>query len=111
MDQSAKLQSQYAAVYGRALNNLLLPRVLVFLQKQMRNGRDDDFDFKISALKVYLGLGGQAALDRDFTRKWMHAEWAVLYAGDSNATNRAIWTSISPPCSPSPTSPSHSMQP
>ena len=89
MDQSAKLQSQYAGVYGRALNNLLLPRVLVFLQNQMRNGREDDYDFKISALRVYLGLGGQAAMDRDFTRKWMHAEWAVLYPGDSNATRRA----------------------
>ena len=88
LDQSAKLQSQYAAVYTRALDNLLLPRVLVFLGKQMRNGRADDFDFKISALKVYLGLGGQGPLDRDFTRKWMHAEWAVAYPGDGNVALR-----------------------
>ncbi len=88
MDQTAKLQSQYATVYGRALNDLLLPRVLVFLQKQMRNGREDDFDFKVSALKVYLGLGGQGPLDHDFTRRWMQAEWAVLYPGDEHAALR-----------------------
>ncbi len=84
LDQSAKLQSQYAGVYARALDSLLLPRVLVFLQKQMRNGRDDDFDFKVSALKVYLGLGGQGPLDRAFARTWMQAEWSVLYPGDTN---------------------------
>jgi type VI secretion system protein ImpL len=88
MDQSAKLQSQYAGVYARALDNLLLPRLLVILQKQMRNGRDDDFDFKVSALKVYLGLGGQGPLDSDFTRKWMQAEWSVLYPGEQNAVLR-----------------------
>ena len=89
LDQTAKLQSQYEAVYARALDNLLLPRVLVFLGQQMRQGRGDDFDFKVSALKVYLGLGGQGPLDRDFVRRWMQAEWAVAYPGDSNASLRA----------------------
>ena len=93
LDQSAKLQSQYASVYGRALNDLLLPRVLVFLQKQMGPRPNDtaqggDIDFKISVLKVYLGLGGQGALDRAFTRSWMAAEWAVLYPGEADAALR-----------------------
>ena len=88
LDQSAKLQSQYAGVYARALQNLLLPRMLVLLQRQMRNGREDDFDYKVSALKVYLGLGGQGALDRDFTRSWMAAEWALLYPGADQAPLR-----------------------
>ncbi len=88
MDQSAKLQSQYAGVYARALDNLLLPRMLVLLQKQMRNGREDDFDFKVSALKMYLGLGGQGPLDRDFARNWMRAEWSVLYPGAPNTKLR-----------------------
>ena len=89
LDQTAKLQSQYAAVYARALDNLLLPRVLVFLGQQMRGGRADDFDFKVSALKVYLGLGGQGPLDRDFAKRWMQAEWAVAYPGESNTALRA----------------------
>ncbi len=102
LDQSAKLQSQYAAVYSRALNNLLLPRVLVFLQKQMRNGRDDDFDFKISALKVYLGLGGQA--------RWTATSPAngctpngpcSIPAMPTRRTARRSRPAISPPCSPS----------
>ena len=89
LDQSAKLRSQYADVYSRALHDLLLPRVLVFLQTQMHNGREDDFDFKISALRVYLGLGGQASLDRTSTRQWMSAEWAVLYPGAAHDADRA----------------------
>ncbi len=84
MAQSSKLQSQYGSAYARALNSLLLPRVLVVIQKKLRNGKEDDFDFKVQALKIYLGLGGQADLDRDLTRRWMHAEWVNRYPGEAN---------------------------
>ncbi len=63
--------------------------MLVFLQKQMRNGRTDDIDFKVAALRVYLGLGGPGPLDRAFARKWMAAEWAVLYPGAPKPRLRA----------------------
>ena len=89
LDQSAKVQSQYSTLYTRALNDLLLPRVLVFLQKQMRNGRTDDTDFKVAALRVYLGLGGAGPLDRAFATKWMAAEWQVLYPGADAVAKRA----------------------
>ena len=79
LDQSSKLQSQYADLYHRALNELLLPRVLVFLQKQMRNGKTNDQDFKEAALKLYLSLGGQGPLDKPFARTFMATEWAQLY--------------------------------
>ena len=85
LDQRAKLQSQYADVYDRALNQLLLPRVLVFLQKRMRNGNTDDDDFKVASLRVYLGLGGAGPLDKDFARKWMDAEWSALYPAADQA--------------------------
>ena len=79
LDQSAKLQSQYGELYHRALNELLLPRVLVFLQKQMRNGKTDDQDFKLAALKLYLELGGEGPLDKAFARTFMAAEWSAVY--------------------------------
>ena len=88
LDQTAKLQSQYADVYNRALNELLLPRVLVFLQKRMRNGNDQDNDFKVGSLKVYLGLGGAGPLDKAFAQKWMAAEWSQLYPGPGQAALR-----------------------
>ena len=88
LDQSAKLQSQYASVYDRALNELLLPRVLVFLQKRMRNASTTDDEFKTATLRVYLGLGGAGPVDKPFVRKWMEAEWAALYPGPDKTALR-----------------------
>ena len=87
LDQSAKLRSQYASVYDRELNELLLPRVLVFLQKRLRGGTTDDA-FKVATLRVYLGLGGAGPIDKPFARKWMEAEWAALYPGPDQAKLR-----------------------
>ncbi len=89
LDQSEKLQSQYAELYHRALNELLLPRVLVFLQQQMRNGKTDDQEFKVAALKLYLGLGGQGPLDKAFARTFMTAEWSAVYPDAGQAGLRA----------------------
>ena len=89
LDQSAKLQSQYAELYHRGLNKLLLPRVLVFLQKQMRNGKSDDQDFKEAALKLYLSLGGQGPLDKGFARTFMSAAWSGLYPDAGQAGLRS----------------------
>ena len=89
LGQSDKLRSQYAALYGRVLDTLMLPRVLVALQKQLRNDRADDLDFKVAALKVYLGLGGTGPLDKPFARKWMAAVWQSLYPDGNAAAKRA----------------------
>ena len=89
LDQSAKLQSQYSELYGRALNQLLLPRVLVFLQQRLRNGKTDDQDFKEAALKLYLSLGGQGPVDTGFARTFMSAAWASLYPDAGQAGLRA----------------------
>lgn len=78
LDQTAKLVSQYDAAYERALNGMLLPRVLVFLQKQIR-ARQGDGAFVVAAMKVYLGLGGQGPLDAAYARRWMSAEWKDIY--------------------------------
>ena len=80
LGQSAKLESQYESLYVRALDTLMLPRVLVLLQKQLRNGRTDDADFKTAALKVYLGLGGAGPLDKPFARKWMTEAFRAQYS-------------------------------
>ncbi len=88
LDQTAKLQSQYADVYQRALNELLLPRVLVLLQNRMRNGRDDDDDDKVGALRLYLSLGGAGPVDKPSARAWMASAWAQLYPDPDRAVLR-----------------------
>jgi type VI secretion system protein ImpL len=89
LSQSDKLQSQYASLYARALDTYFLPRVLVVLQKDLRNGRTDDNAFKVGALKVYLGVGGAGPLDKPFARKWMTERWQVLYPNATDAGKRA----------------------
>ncbi len=84
LDQTVKLGSQYGDAYRRALNGMLLPRVLVFLQKQIR-ARETDIDFVLASTRVYLGLGGQGPLDAGFARGWMSAEWRDLYPDASDA--------------------------
>ena len=88
LDQSKKVASQYSDLYTRALDDLMLPRVLVFLQNQMRR-HTGDTEFNLAALRVYLGLGGEGPLDRAFAAKWMSAEWQTLYPGADADAKRA----------------------
>lgn len=64
-DRSAKIEAARRALYDRARDGLLLPRLLVALQDDMRapgRGRKDAED----DARLYLTLGGQAPLDRNF---------------------------------------------
>ncbi len=88
LDQDQKLEGQYTDTYVRALDHLLLPRVLVSLQNQLR-ARRDDADFVFDALKVYLSLGNQGVIDKPFVRRWMTAEWEVAYPAADQAALRA----------------------
>jgi type VI secretion system protein ImpL len=87
--QGDKLQFQHDAVYHRALNGLLLPRLLARLQQQMREHANDT-DFLLECLKVYLMLGQQApSFDKDFVRRWLVEDWLETYSGVANAPLRA----------------------
>ncbi len=88
LDQTAKLGSQYDDAYQRALNGMLLPRVLVFLQNQIR-ARQNQPEFVVAAMRVYLGLGGQGPLDKAFARSWMSAEWKDRYPSHADDALRA----------------------
>jgi type VI secretion system protein ImpL len=86
--QGDKLLSMHEAVYRRALNGLLLPRLLVHLQNQIQAHQSDN-DFVTGALRIYLMLGSQGPLDANAVKQWMTADWAVVYPGDANARLRA----------------------
>ncbi|WP_182084179.1 type VI secretion system membrane subunit TssM [Aureimonas sp. ME7] len=62
LDQRDKTQGSHRLAYGRALNALLLPRLLVHLQNEL--GREDASQREtFDALKLYAMLGGLGALD------------------------------------------------
>jgi type VI secretion system protein ImpL len=85
--QGDKLLTLHQEVYRRALNGLLLPRLLVHLQNQIRAHQGDD-DYVTAALKIYLILGGRGPFDADAVRRWMTADWAATWPGDTNAPLR-----------------------
>jgi len=62
LSQADKLEAVEQAIYRRALERILLPRLVWRLEQQLR-GRIDDPDFAYEAARVYLMLGGAGPLD------------------------------------------------
>lgn len=85
--QGHKLLSLHEEDYRRALNGLLLPRLLVHLQNRIRAHQTED-DYVTNALKIYLMLGGRGPLDSDAVRRWMSADWAQTWPGEQNRALR-----------------------
>ena len=87
LSQGHKLGAQAVAAYERALNNLLLPRLLARLETQMQ-GNLGNADFLYQALKVYLILGRQGPLDPALVRQWTGADFTAAFPGDGGAPVR-----------------------
>jgi type VI secretion system protein ImpL len=85
--QGEKLSSAANDAYGRALNALLLPRLLARLEAQMQTHLDKP-DFLYEALKVYLILGRQGPLDRDLVEQWLGADITASFPGEDNTEQR-----------------------
>ncbi len=85
--QGEKLSSAANDAYGRALNALLLPRLLARLEAQIATHLDKP-DFLYESLKVYLILGRQGPLDRDLVEQWLVADIATALPGEDNAEQR-----------------------
>ncbi|MDN4502248.1 type VI secretion system membrane subunit TssM [Alteromonadaceae bacterium BrNp21-10] len=75
--------------YKRALNNVLLPRVIERLEKQLEdNNRADRGQFLYAALKVYLMLGHPGRYDADEVSIWVTTDWANQLPGVNNSEIR-----------------------
>ena len=85
--QGYKLGAQANAAYYRALNSLLLPRLLARLEGQIQ-GHLNNTDFLYQALKVYLILGRQGPLDPGLVQQWMDADFVGSVPGAGNADVR-----------------------
>ncbi len=85
--QGYKLGAQANAAYYRALNSLLLPRLLARLEGQIQ-GHLNNTDFLYQALKVYLILGRQGPLDPALVQQWMDADFVGSLQGVNNADIR-----------------------
>ncbi|GGM08513.1 type VI secretion protein IcmF [Pseudooceanicola nanhaiensis] len=78
--QGKVLGNQAALTYRAALNQHLLPRLLLRLEEQMQANMNNP-DFLYEALKIYLMLGQQGPMNQDLVKEWMELDWSVSYAG------------------------------
>ncbi|NRB16324.1 MAG: type VI secretion system membrane subunit TssM [Rhodobacteraceae bacterium] len=79
--QGEVIGTQAAQTYRGALNQRLLPRLLVRLEEQII-GNINNPDLLYEALKVYLMLGLQGPMNQDLIKEWMRLDWEhVAYPG------------------------------
>ena len=80
LSQTDKLAAGAKQVYLHALGNILLPRLIVRLEGQMKQNFNNPA-FLYEATRVYLMLGSAGPLDRASVREWMHYDWEAAYPG------------------------------
>ena len=85
--QGDYIGNEAALTYRNALNQMMLPRLLLKLERQMQ-GNLNNPDFLFEALKVYMMLGLQGPMNENLVTEWMRADWARTYPGEGNAKLR-----------------------
>ena len=83
-----KLRTVADLAYRRALERILLPRLISTLEARMR-ASGSNLDELYRATRVYMILGGLRPMDRALVRDWVQSAWAETYAGASLAPFRA----------------------
>ncbi|MFB8342185.1 type VI secretion system membrane subunit TssM [Brucella cytisi] len=86
LSQASKLEGRQQIAYRNALNGLLLPRLLVRIQRTL--DQNDDVNKTFDALKFYGMLAGLGDVDRDFIAVQAQDMFAALYPGDNRADAR-----------------------
>ena len=79
-DQTKKLSLAANTVYRRALERVLLPRMIWRLESQIR-GNINRPDFVYEATRIYLMLGTLGPLDRPLVREWLSLDWGQTWPG------------------------------
>ena len=86
--QGKVLGNQERLTYRAALNQHLLPRLLLRLENQMQNNINDP-DLLYEALKVYLTLGQVGPMNRDLIGAWLQKDWDAAFPGAAREETRA----------------------
>ena len=87
LSQTAKLQSGAQVLYRNALENVLLPRLILRLEGQMRQNFNNP-TFLYEATRVYLELGSLHAPDASLIKEWMHYDWQTAWSSPADADAR-----------------------
>jgi type VI secretion system protein ImpL len=85
--QGDKLGREAIGAYQNALKNLLLPRILLSLEDQLRQ-QGNNPDYRYEALKVYLMFDDSQHFDAETVRAWMLLQWQLNLPGPKQAQAR-----------------------
>jgi type VI secretion system protein ImpL len=72
--QGDKLGGEAQSAYGRALEKMLLPRIVQRLEQQLRT-RGTQFESQFDTLKVYLMLNDPRHFDAGVVQAWAQRDW------------------------------------
>lgn len=78
--QGSVIGNEAALAYRAALNQHMLPRLLLRLEEVMQINMNEQ-DLLYDALKVYLVLGGRGPMNVGMIRDWMQEDWELAYPG------------------------------
>ena len=78
--QGKQIGNQAGQSYRAALNEHLLPRLLLRLEDQMQANMNNT-DFLYESLKIYLMLGQQGPMNTELIKEWMALDWSVAFQG------------------------------
>ena len=78
--QGRAIGNEAALAYRAALNQHMLPRLLLRLEEVMQINLNDQ-DVLYDALKVYLVLGGRGPMNTSMIVDWMREDWELAYPG------------------------------
>jgi type VI secretion system protein ImpL len=82
LSQSKKYAEGTRLLYHRALERILLPRLIWRLENQMREYLTKP-EFLYEATRVYLMLGGKGPMDHDLVEEWEKLDFAARYQDPS----------------------------
>ena len=87
LSQTAKLGAGARELYHHALEHIMLPRLIIRLEGQMRSHFEQPA-FLYEATRIYLMLGGAGPLDRDLVKEWMQLDWELQWPGPASKALR-----------------------
>jgi type VI secretion system protein ImpL len=85
--QGEKLGSEAIGAYHNALKNLMLPRLILILEEQLRQ-QGNNPDYLYEALKVYLMFDDRQHFDANTVKAWMLLQWQLTLPGAEQAQAR-----------------------
>jgi type VI secretion system protein ImpL len=85
--QGDKLGREAVGAYHNALKNLMLPRIILSLEEQLRQ-RGNNPDYLYEALKVYLMFDDREHFDDNTVKAWMLLQWQLTLPDPEQAQAR-----------------------